>query len=150
MFILLGSPNAKRQICGLMVPILWKRAFFNRWHHANCDQCLGTYVGRPCNCTTKDEKSKMKGICATGTGSSSMATKLQVSNLGPVKSLRRIEDYISIRCPDQNKITLQLVFDVPLRDFKNEFLDDRGCAPRDVHLRHRHRPYYAGASLLLV
>jgi len=62
MFILLGSPNAKRQICGLMIPILWKRAFFNRWHHANCDQCLGTYVGRPRNCTTKGEKSKVKGL----------------------------------------------------------------------------------------
>ena len=57
------------------------------------------------------------------------------------------ENYISIRRPDQNKTTLQLVFNAPLGDFKDQFLDDRGSAPGDVHLRHRHRLYYAGASL---
>jgi hypothetical protein len=48
------------------------------------------------------------------------------------------EDYISTRCPDQNKITLQLVFNDPLGDFKDQLLDDRGSAPRDVYLRHPH------------
>jgi hypothetical protein len=71
--------------------------------------------------------------------------------LGPVKKAldEMNEDYISIRSPDPNKIILQVVFYAPLGDFKDQFLDDHGTAPRDVHLRHRHQPYYAGASLPL-
>lgn len=39
------------------------------------------------------------------------------------------EAYISIRCPDQNKLTLQPVFNAPLADFKDLVLDDSGSAP---------------------
>ena len=89
--------------------------------------------------------------CATGTGSGGLVTGTELtcrSVGGQSKALGGMnEDYISIRCPDQNKTTLQLVFNAPLGDFKDEFLDDRGSAPPNVHLRHRHLPYYAGASL---
>jgi hypothetical protein len=45
-----------------MIPLLWKRAFFDICHHTSCDKCLGTYVGRLRNCMTKDEKSKGKDM----------------------------------------------------------------------------------------
>lgn len=50
----------------LMIPLLWKPAYFDRCHyHANYDKRLGTYVERRRNCTTKREER----TCATGTGS---------------------------------------------------------------------------------
>lgn len=64
------------------------------------------------------------------------------------KSLRTKITYQYTARSKQNNTTTG-IFNAPLGDFKVQFLDDRGSAPRDVHLRHRHRPYYAGASLPL-
>jgi hypothetical protein len=115
-----------------MIPLLWKLTFFDRCHHTGGNKCLGT--GRRRNCTTKREKSKGKGraqralalaglLFSTIPSCRSAARGLSKKNLLHAMN----EDYISIvRCPDQNKIRLQLVFSTPLGDFKDRFLDDRG------------------------
>ena len=58
-------------MCGdgrLMIPLLWKRVFFDRCHYASCDKYLGTYMGRRYDCTTKGEMSKGKRLAVAVAG----------------------------------------------------------------------------------